>query len=55
MDITIHEESRDSKENENRVEEIPEDNMPLHDEIKGDDIEMQKEENVPILKQFETN
>ena len=55
MAITIHEESRDSKENENGMEEIPEDNMPLLDGTKGDDIEMQKEENVKAPEPSETD
>ena len=44
MTITIHQESQSSKETENGVEEIPADNMSLHSETKGEDIEVQKEE-----------
>ena len=46
MVITVHQESQNSKETENGVEEDPVDDMPLHSEIKCEDIEMQKEENV---------
>ena len=52
MKITIHQQSQSGKEIEtkNGVDEIPEDDMPLHDKIKGKDIEMQEEENVVVLE-----
>ena len=39
MAITIHQESRESEGNDNRVEEDLVDNMPLLSETKGEDIE----------------
>ena len=39
MAITIHQESQESEGNDNEVEEIPVDDMPLHSETKGEDIE----------------
>ena len=53
--IIIHQQSQSGKEIEieNGVEEIPEDDMPLHDETKGEDMEMQKEENVAALESSE--
>ena len=44
MAITIHQESWDNEEIENGVEEDPIDNVPLHTEIKGEDIEEPKDE-----------
>ena len=49
MCIIIHQETQEShsnegNENENRVEEIPRNKMPLYSEIKGEDIEEPKEE-----------
>ena len=41
MAIIIH---QHSKEIENRVKEIRVDNMPLHPETKGEDIEEKKED-----------
>ena len=43
MAITIHQESQESKENDNGMEESLIDNMPLRSEIKGDDIEEKEE------------
>ena len=51
MAITIHEESKGI---DNRVEEIPIDNMLLHSEIKGEDIEELKDE-ISTPSQFETD
>ena len=47
MAITIHQESRESKKNDNGVEESPTNNMPFHSEIKGDDMEEKEEILVP--------
>ena len=47
MVITIHQESRESKENDNGVDESPVDNMPLRSEMKGDDMEEKEEILVP--------
>ena len=43
MAITIHQESQESKGIDNRVEEDPANNMPLHFDTKGKYIEVQKE------------
>ena len=43
MAVTIHQESRESKENDNGVEESPADNITLHSKIKGDDTEEKEE------------
>ena len=43
MAITV---LQNSKENENGVEEIPEDNMPLHSDTKGEEIEERKKEEI---------
>ena len=51
MAITVHEESKGI---DNGVEEIPADNMPLHSEIKGEDIEEPKDD-ISALLQFETD
>ena len=40
---------------DNRVEEDPTDNMPLYYEIKGEDIEVQKEEIVASPEPSETD
>ena len=45
MAITVH---KNIKENENGVEEIPEDNMPLHSDTKGEDIEEPKKEEIVV-------
>ena len=51
MAITVHEES---KRIDNRVEEIPADNMPLHYKTKGEDIEEPiKEEIIKAPAPFE--
>ena len=53
MVITIH---QNSKENENGVKEILEDNMPLHSDTKGEEIEEpKKEEIVATPTQSETD
>ena len=53
MAITIH---QNSKENENGVEEILEDNMQLHSNTKGEEIEEpKKEEIVATPTQSETD
>ena len=44
MTFTIHQESQESKENDNGLEKDPADNMPLLSEIKGEDIKEPKEE-----------
>ena len=44
MAITVHEESQDSKENDNGVKEIPEVNMLLHSETKGEAMEEPQED-----------
>ena len=44
MAITIHQESRESKGNDNGVEEIPVDDMPLHSKTKGEDMEEPQED-----------
>ena len=43
MTIIVH---QNSVENENRVEEIPEDNMPLHYDTMGEEIEEPKKEEI---------
>ena len=52
MAITVHQNNR---EIDNEVEEDPVDNMPLHSETKGEDIEVQKEEIIAAPKPSETN
>ena len=51
MAITVHDESKGI---DNGVEEIPIDNMPLHSEIKYEDIEQSKDE-ISTPSQFETD
>ena len=54
MAITIHQESEDSKEIEKGVKEDHADNVPLHTEIKGEDIEEPKDEiSAPIPSEID--
>ena len=53
MAITIHQESQESKVIDNAVDEDPVDNISLHSETKGKDIEVQRKEIVAAPEPFE--